>query len=88
MSNLVAIILLTKNGAAYLEDTLDAIFAQESQYGFEVLAVDSGSADGTRKILESRAVRVVEIPPGDFQHGRTRNLAASLFRPVWNIWST
>ena len=81
MSNLVAIILLTKNGAAYLEDTLDAIFAQESQYGFEVLAVDSGSADGTRKILESRAVRVVEIPPGDFQHGRTRNLAASLVSP-------
>lgn len=81
MSNLVAIILLTKNGAAYLEDVLDAIFAQESQYSFEVLAVDSGSADGTRGILESHAVRLVEIPPDDFQHGRTRNLAASLVSP-------
>jgi rhamnosyltransferase len=78
---LVAIILLTKNGAAYLEDTLDAIFAQESQYGFEVLAVDSGSADGTHTIFENRGVRVVEILPGDFQHGRTRNLAASLVSP-------
>lgn len=81
LSNLVAIILLTKNGAAYLEDTLDAIFAQESQYGFEVIAVDSGSADGTRKILQSHAVRVVEIPPDHFQHGRTRNLASSLTSP-------
>jgi len=77
----VAIILLTRNGAAYLDDSLDAIFAQVSRYRFEVLAVDSGSSDGTRRILKDRAVRVVDIPLGDFQHGRTRNLAAGLVSP-------
>ena len=77
----VAIILLTKNGAAYLEECLQAIVTQRSRYRFEVLAVDSGSTDATRAILNKHAVRVTEIPAGDFQHGRTRNLAASLASP-------
>ena len=77
----VAIILLTKNGAAYLDESLDAILAQASRHSSEVLAMDSGSTDATLDILEEHAVRVVKIPAGDFQHGRTRNLAAGLVSP-------
>jgi rhamnosyltransferase len=42
----------------------------------EVLAVDSGSTDGTLEILARHDVRVLRIAPQEFGHGRTRNLAA------------
>ena len=74
----VAILLLTKNGAAFMNESLTAIFGQRSKYSFEVLALDSGSSDGTLGLLSRYPVRVVEIEPVTFQHGRTRNLAASL----------
>lgn len=77
----VAIVLLTKNGGAFLEECLQAILRQKSRYSFEILAVDSGSTDATRAILKKHAVRVTEIPARDFNHGRTRNLAASLASP-------
>jgi rhamnosyltransferase len=80
-ANAVAIVLLTKNGATFLEECLQAIYRQESRYPFEILAVDSGSTDATRAILKKYAVRVTEIPPSDFNHGGTRNLAASLASP-------
>lgn len=74
----VAIILLTKNGAAFLEECLPAIASQESRYSFQILAVDSGSTDATHAILTRHAVQVTQIAANDFHHGRTRNLAASL----------
>ena len=43
----------------------------------EILAIDSGSRDRTLAILESHAVRVIRIPPQEFGHGKTRNLAAA-----------
>ena len=77
----VAVILLTKNGATYLEECLQAVVTQESRYRFEVIAVDSGSTDATRTILNKHAVHAMEIPAGEFQHGRTRNLAAGIASP-------
>jgi rhamnosyltransferase len=76
-----AIILLTKNGATFLRESLPAIFAQESRFAFEVLALDSGSTDGTLGVLSRHPVRVVEIEPHTFQHGRTRNIGAGLAMP-------
>jgi rhamnosyltransferase len=75
------IVLLTKNGAAFLGESLPAIFAQESRFAFEVLALDSGSTDGTQELLRRHQVRLVDIEPHTFQHGRTRNLGASLAAP-------
>jgi rhamnosyltransferase len=77
----VAILLLTKNGAAFLKESLDAIFGQQSPYSFEVLALDSGSTDGTLALLSRYPVRIVAVEPAAFQHGRTRNLAATLASP-------
>jgi glycosyltransferase involved in cell wall biosynthesis len=43
-----------------------------------VLVIDSGSRDGSVAIARERAgVRVLEIDPASFGHGRTRNLGAS-----------
>jgi rhamnosyltransferase len=70
------IVILTKNAEAYLPETLEAIFHQKVDYGFEVIAVDSGSKDRSLEILASYPVRVMCIPPETFNHGGTRNLGA------------
>ena len=44
----------------------------------EILIVDSGSSDRTVELARAAGARVVAIPPEDFNHGRTRNLAAEL----------
>ncbi|MCX6024105.1 MAG: glycosyltransferase family A protein, partial [Chloroflexi bacterium] len=43
-----------------------------------VVAVDSGSTDRTLEIVSRYPVRLLQIPPAEFHHGRTRNLGAQL----------
>lgn len=74
----VSILLLTKNGRSDLEHLLPALFSQKECAPFEVIAVDSGSSDGTLRVLRSFPVQIKQIPPADFHHARTRNFAASL----------
>lgn len=79
-----AVIIPTKNGMPDFEAVLSAVLAQKTPWPFEVIVIDSGSRDGTldhvRAIQRSassqdRPVRLIEIEPGDFGHGRTRNQA-------------
>lgn len=78
---LVSIILLTKNGEQYLRSLLDAIHAQRGFDRAEVIVIDSGSSDGTLGIVaDFPSVRLIEIPPKEFGHGKTRNLGATLAR--------
>lgn len=74
----VSIIVLTKNGRPHLERLLPTVVAQAGNVSGEVLAVDSGSDDGTLELLRRFPVRIVQIHPQDFHHARTRNFAASL----------
>jgi len=78
---LVSIVILTKNAAAYLPETLPAIFSQQVDFDYEVLAIDSGSQDGSLELLSRYPVRVVQIPPESFNHGETRNLGAKSASP-------
>lgn len=74
----VSVLLITKNGERYLAETLQCVRAQQGRFRLaEIIAVDSGSRDQTLAILESHAVRVIRIPPQEFGHGKTRNLAAA-----------
>ncbi len=73
---LVSIIILTKNAAVFLPETLPAIFNQQVDFEYEVLAINSGSSDGSLKLLSQYPVRVIRIPPEHFNHGETRNLGA------------
>jgi len=57
---------------------LEAIRGQEVSDDVEILAVDSGSTDGTQDLVRSFDGRVHEIAPEDFNHGETRNLGARL----------
>lgn len=74
----VSILILTKNGRCDLERVLPAVFRQNTAVEFEVIAVDSGSTDGTFELLRASSVQVNQIPPEQFHHARTRNIAATL----------
>jgi glycosyltransferase involved in cell wall biosynthesis len=71
----VSVVVPVKDGERLLGECLDAL-ARESPD--EVLVIDSGSRDRSVAIARAAGVRVVEIEPGEFGHGRTRNLGASL----------
>jgi rhamnosyltransferase len=70
-------VTLVKDGVRYVGPLMESLQAQELEGGLEVLAVDSGSTDGSPAFLEARGARVIKIPPRSFDHGGTRNLAAS-----------
>src|SRR5215472_9165657 len=72
--SLVSILILTRNGMETLPATLDRIAEQKRDFPLEVVAVDSGSTDGTAELLTRRADRVIPIAPTSFNHGGTRNL--------------
>ncbi len=69
----VSVLILTYNGAATLPGVLDGIAAQDTDWPFEVVAVDSGSTDGTRELLAVRVDRLIDVSPAAFNHGLTRN---------------
>ena len=72
----ISVALLVKNGGTRFAETLAAVCTQAGSAPFEVLAIDSGSTDGSLERMQANPrVRVVRIGPADFQHGRTRNLA-------------
>jgi len=85
---MISIIILTKNGDAYLEEVLGKIFSQEIEETFKVIAIDSGSIDHTKEILSKFPVRVEEIPPATFNHGETRNLGAQLANGEYLVYLT
>jgi len=84
----ISIIILVKNGGASLEEVLKGVFFQKMEDEIEVVAIDSGSRDGSREILARFPVRVSEIPPETFNHGETRNLGASLSRGALLVFLT
>lgn len=85
----VSVLLVTKNGERYLAEVLDRIGQQRGRFQLdEIIAVDSGSRDQTLAILESHAVRVIRIPPQEFGHGKTRNLAAAQARGDYLVFLT
>lgn len=73
----VSIVIPVKNGADTLEECLEGIFAQKHDFDLEVLLIDSGSSDRTLEIAAGFPVRVIHIPPGEFNHGDTRNLGVA-----------
>jgi GT2 family glycosyltransferase/glycosyltransferase involved in cell wall biosynthesis len=70
----VSVVIPVKDGERYLAELLDAV---EREGADEILVIDSGSTDRSLEIVRARpAVELLEIPPHEFGHGRTRNLGA------------
>jgi len=64
----------TKNGGEDFERLLQAV-KNQTEKDHEIVVVDSGSKDQTLEIARRFGVKFYEIPPSEFGHGRTRNLA-------------
>lgn len=78
-SILASIVILTKNGEKYFRSLLDGLYCQKGIDRAEVIVIDSGSSDATLNIaVDFPGVRLFKIPPHEFGHGKTRNLAARL----------
>jgi len=82
----VSVVLLTRDEIATLPQVLEMLRRQETPFPFEILAIDSGSRDGSRELLASHSIRVTDIPPSEFHHSRTRNLGAELARGELLVW--
>lgn len=74
----------TYNGGKLLLQVVERLRSQRAPWPFEIAIVDSSSTDGSiQRLTSSPAVaqpllRITRIPQGEFQHGRTRNLCASM----------
>jgi rhamnosyltransferase len=74
MTPLVSIVIPTYNAGTTLRGLLESLQRQSAAFDWEVIAVDSGSTDDTVHLLREHGAAVVSIPPGDFNHGTTRNM--------------
>lgn len=72
-----SIVIPTKNAGDTLDEVLNAVFQQKTEYKYEVICVDSGSTDHTIGIIQKYPCRLFQIPPEEFGHGKTRNYGAS-----------
>ena len=71
----VSVAIPTLNGGARFRECLEALQGQELDRPFEIVCIDSGSTDGTLEACREAGVRLLEIEPGAFNHGLTRNRA-------------
>ena len=77
MMRTVSVVVPVKDGERYLAELLAAVSAQAGDAAsLEVLVIDSGSTDRSVEIARAGGATVLEIPPEEFGHGRTRNVGA------------
>ena len=67
----VSVVIPTRNAGPLLGRVLDALDGQQADCDREIIAVDSGSTDGTTERLRARGVRVHSIDRSQFDHGQT-----------------
>lgn len=79
LGNCVAsMVIPTYNGIDFIDRVLSALFTQSVNFPYEVVVIDSGSTDGTLEVLAGYPVKLIQIPKGEFGHGRTRNLGCDV----------
>jgi len=75
----ISIIIPAKNEGENIRRCLDIVMAQECSCIFEVIVIDSGSQDDTVAIVKkNKNIRLIEIRPDEFGHGKTRNFGAKM----------
>lgn len=78
--------LPTLNGRSDLERLLPRLAEQDFEPGWELLAVDSASTDGTPELLEAAGADVARIRREDFSHGGTRAARAADARGAYLVF--
>jgi rhamnosyltransferase len=85
---MISVLVPVKDGGADLARCLEAINSQAAGDDVEIVVVDSGSSDGSPARARELGARVYEVPPNEFNHGRTRNLAAQHARGDVLVFTT
>lgn len=67
----------------HLEETLSALYQQETDFAWDVLVTDSGSKDNSVAIIERFAqehgnLKLLHLDKADYSHGGTRQMAAEV----------
>jgi rhamnosyltransferase len=75
MTARISVVLPTLNAGPVLDGLLAAVSRQDGAFETEVIAIDSGSTDGTVARLREGGVTVIGVPRTTFNHGQTRNQA-------------
>ena len=72
---IVSVIIPTLNAERWITRQLNMLLSQTVEA--EIIVIDSGSSDGTPGFVRrfTPRVRLLEIPPRDFDHGGTRDFA-------------
>jgi rhamnosyltransferase len=70
----VSVAIPVLDGGASFREVLAAVARQRIDADVELVIADSGSTDGTREFAVEQGAKVVDVAPGTFSHGGTRNL--------------
>lgn len=75
-----SVVIPTYNGGKLFREVIDRVAAQNTDFRYDILVVDSSSKDGTAQYVRDKlgSDRLHIIDKSQFQHGRTRNLAISM----------
>lgn len=71
---MISVIIPTLNAGKYIHGLLASIKSQTVPC--DIVVIDSSSNDGTVNIAKSHGARTIVIERGDFDHGKTRNIAS------------
>lgn len=83
----VSIVIPARNEANNIGLCLEAIYNQETPYSVEIIVIDSGSTDNTVEIVKHyTSVKLIQIKPGAFGHGRTRNQGAETAKGTYIVF--
>jgi len=83
----VSIFIPTKNAGKRFEKVLKGVFKQDLK-DFEVIIIDSGSKDNTLKTSKMFDIKIYQIYPLEFGHGKTRNLALKYAKGEFIVFLT
>ena len=79
---LVSVVIATYNRAGLLPETLDSVLHQTFE-AFEVIVVDDGSTDDTRKVVRSYGDRIQYLYQENHGPSAARNLGVRYSRAPW-----
>jgi len=78
----VTVIIPTYNASVYLTQLTKGL-GQQQEHIREIIVIDSSSSDDTPEIVKQNGDKLLTIHKNEFNHGRSRNLAA--FEAIGNI---
>jgi glycosyltransferase involved in cell wall biosynthesis len=74
----ISVVIPTKNAGTEWIPLCRHLALVRDRYDLEVLVIDSGSSDRTVEHAREAGLRVHELSPDEFGHGRTRNLGVRM----------